>query len=142
MFVFGVFLYSVSSQSLIYPLLLLPQNSMSSHCPLTDKIPNGPTYNVLSLPQSSVTPHVLVMVFSFSFFGCTCSIVDVPMPGIDLHYSRDPNYCNDKAGSLTHSATRELPRIMFLSYEQKSKLNESDSPKYKTLFIELTLIIK
>ena len=33
-------------------------------------------------------------------------------------------------------------RVTLLSYEQKSKLHESESPEYKSLLIELTIIIK
>ena len=47
----------------------------------------------------------LFVCFVFVFV-CACGMWKFPGRGWNLHHSRDPNLCSDKAGSLTCCATR------------------------------------
>ena len=68
---------------------------------------------------------ILFLIFTFvirkryklmccGFSGCACSIRQFPGQGSNSQNSSDQSHYSDNAGSLTHCATRELPRAVSL----------------------------
>lgn len=50
-----------------------------------------------------------------TFFGCAWSIQKFPGPGSNPRHCSDPNRSSDNTGSLTHWATKDLPKTLGLN---------------------------